>query len=478
MIDLDQLLKAVSQCLARYEAHSGDAPLTVAVSGGRDSTVLAWVLARLHTSGRIATPPLVAHVDHGVHERSGAAAEQVRQLCEDLGLSFASERLQEAGRSEDTLRRARYAALSRMARAAGGRLILTAHHAEDNLETVLFRMMRGTGPRGLAGIPEYRPLGDGLAVVRPLLRIPPATLYGVLEKLSLGWSEDPTNQDRRYARNRLRHEVLPALRAQLGTKLDQSLTEVAENARTINELVDAQALRVLGRAARFVAPWRCELTLDPSGQESAFLAEALCKIYERLHPTHARPPWSWVRRTLDLFHSDAGQRVDGDKYLLVERTRGGLLIMDPTAAGQTPENPIEVPEAGAVQFGTTEWTVQSTLHPTPPLSPSPTESGPSRALLDPREAPRPWRLRPRRNGDRFWPLGAAGSVDLRRFVQNRHLPRFDRNRLPLVVDAADRVLWVPGVEISHRDRIRLDTRSTWELNLGIVGSAPVQGRPY
>ena len=478
MIDLDQLLMAVSQCLTRYEAHSGDTPLTVAVSGGKDSTVLAWVLARLNTSGRLAASPLVAHVDHGVHEHSQTTAERVRRLCGDLGLTFASERLQLTDHSEDSMRKARYAALCRMAQAAGSRLILTAHHTEDNLETVLFRMMRGTGPRGLAGIPEYRRLEGELAVVRPLLRVKPGIIHGVLEKLGLQWSEDPTNQDLRYARNHLRHEVLPALRAQLGSKLDRSLTEVAESARTINELVDARALRILRQNASFVTPWRCELTLDGTGQDLSFLAEALCKIYERLHPTHLRPPWSWVRRTLDLFHGDAGQRVDGDRSLLVERTREGLLIMDANAAGQTPAAPIDLPETGAVRFGTTEWQMDCKLHSTPPLSPSPTEAGPRRALLDPRDAPRPWRLRPRRTGDRFWPLGAAGPLDLRRFVKNRHLPRFDRNRLPLMVDAADRVLWVPGVEISHPDRIRIDTEAAWELNLGIVGSAPAQGRSY
>ena len=89
-----------------------------------------------------------------------------------------------------------------------------------------------------------------------------------------------------------------------------------------------------------------------------------------------------------------------------------------------------------------------------------------RALLDPRGAPRPWRLRRLEPGDRFWPLGAEGSLDLRHFLQRRHLPRFDRERLPLLVDAGEAVLWIPGIEVAEPARLRLNTRRCVELRAG------------
>ena len=105
-------------------------------------------------------------------------------------------------------------------------------------------------------------------------------------------------------------------------------------------------------------------------------------------------------------------------------------------------------------------------HPIPPLVPSPTEAGPWRALLDPREAPTPWRMRARRTGDRFQPLGCDYEVELRRYLMSRHVPRFDRDRIPLLVDADDVVLWIPGVEVGERARLRLNTRRTIEVQAG------------
>ena len=88
-----------------------------------------------------------------------------------------------------------------------------------------------------------------------------------------------------------------------------------------------------------------------------------------------------------------------------------------------------------------------------------------RALIDPRNAPEPWRLRTRRPGDQFQPLGSATPVTLRRFLQSRHLPRFERDRLPLLVDARDRILWVPGVEVGEASKLQLNTRRTIELRV-------------
>ena len=102
-------------------------------------------------------------------------------------------------------------------------------------------------------------------------------------------------------------------------------------------------------------------------------------------------------------------------------------------------------------------------HPLPPLQPSPAEAGPFRALIDRKSCSEQLRLRTRQVGDRFQPLGSRESMDLRRFLQSRHLPRFDRDRLPLLVDQDDRILWIPGVEVSELARLRLNTRQCLEF---------------
>ena len=471
-----RLLDACARCLCRFENLVAERPVLAAVSGGVDSTVLLLALARLHAAGRLPGPLHVCHVDHGVRDDSRAAAEHVVRLCDRLEVPSTVRRLTFAARrpSEDSLRRARYEALQDVGRDVAAGMLVTAHHADDNLETVLFRMLRGTGPRGLAGIPETRWLGRGdhrLLLVRPLLRTRRSTLEGLLQQLGVVPHADPSNADVGYTRNRLRLETIPALRQRLGIGLDVALMTVASTARAANEIVEAQGLRILTQRARHKTAWRLELDLRGVDAESEpFVREALRQAHVCLDAHGAAPLGHWLDRAVALLQKPDGKRLAGQHGLLVERTRDGLLLVDPDRAGPPPNThdggQLFHCDGGRQRFGATEWWLEAFEHPLPPLVPSPTEAGRMRALLDPRRAPPPWRLRTRRPGDRFRPLGHAVDVDLRRFLQGRHVPRFDRDRLPLVVDRDDRILWIPGVEVAETARLQLNTRRSIELLAG------------
>ncbi|HUF71991.1 MAG TPA: tRNA lysidine(34) synthetase TilS [Gammaproteobacteria bacterium] len=181
----------------------------VAFSGGLDSTLL------LHALDRSALPREIAaiHVDHGLHEDSAAWSTHCAGVAKTLGIGFVTRRLAlapSAGESvEAAAREARYAVL---AEAVGpGEVVVTAHHADDQLETVLLRLMRGTGVRGLTAIRDSSPLGPGW-LARPLLGFSRAEIEAEAERQGLGWLEDPSNADTRFDRNFLRAKVLPALR--------------------------------------------------------------------------------------------------------------------------------------------------------------------------------------------------------------------------------------------------------------------------
>lgn len=470
-----RLLDAVARCLCRYENLVAQRTVLAAVSGGTDSTVLLLALARLSAEGRLPGPLHVCHVDHGVRADSRASAQHVVDLCDRLDVPVAVRRLAPLGLrpGEAELREGRYAALLEVAREVGAGLLVLAHHADDNLETVLFRMLRGTGPRGLAGIPEARWVGRGghrALLVRPLLRTRRGTLEAVLRQLGETAHEDSTNQDLGYARNRLRLDTIPNLRRTLGIGLDVALMTVASTARAANEILEAQGLRILTQRARHRAPWRLELDLRGlDGPARPFVAEALRQAHEALHPHGEAPLTGWLDRAVALLDKPGGKRLAGQGGLVVERTRGGLLLLDPARAGPPPHGPLGQPfaiDAGRQRFGATEWWLEAFTHPLPPLAPSPAEAGRERALLDPRAAPPPWRLRVRRPGDRFQPFGSANPVDLRRFLQSRHVVRFDRDRLPLLVDDLDRILWIPGVEVGEGARLQLNTRRCVEVRAG------------
>ncbi len=471
-----RLCDAIARCLCRYENLVADRTVLAAVSGGLDSTVLLRALARLREQSRLPGPLHAAHVDHGVRPDSRANAAHVVELCERLDVPVSVRRLTFASTrpSEERLRDGRYRELKAVAAEVGASLLVTAHHADDNLETVLFRMLRGTGPRGLAGIPEARWLGRGeqrLLLVRPMLRTRRTTLEALLHQLGERVYEDSTNRDFGYARNRLRGETIPALRASLGIGLDVALMTVASTARAANEIVEAQGLRILTQRSRHKTAWRVELDLNGLDDDAApFVQEALRQAHLALHAWGEAPSTAWLERASGLMHLPDGKRVAGKGQLLAERTRDGLLLLDPARAGAPPKThdggQLFRWDGGRQRFGATEWWLEAFEHPLPPLVPSPQQAGRLRALLDPRCAPLPWRLRTRRAGDRFQPLGCAQPVELRRFLQSRHVPRFDRDRLPLLVDANDRVLWVPGVEVAECARLQLNTRRSIEVLAG------------
>lgn len=468
-----RLLDATARCLCRYENLVAERTVLAAISGGVDSTVLLLALAHLAAAGRLPGPLHACHVDHAVRADSRDNARHVVDLCERLGVPVTVRRLPDPRdrASEEALRNGRYQALQEVAREVGAGILVTGHHADDNLETVLFRMLRGTGPRGLAGIPESRWLGRGdqrLLLVRPFLRTRRTTLAAVLQTQGEAAFEDSTNGDVGYARNQLRLETIPALRRSLGIGLDVALMTVCSTARAANEIVQAQGLRILSQRARHKTAWRCELDLRGLDADAApFVQEALRQAHEALHPHGESPSSAWLSRVGALLHMADGKRVAGRGGLLAERTRDGVLLLDGDRAGAPPKThdggQLFRWDGGRQRFGATEWSLEAFEHPLPPLVPSPREAGRLRALLDPRLLPLPWRLRTRRAGDRFQPLGCAQPLELRRFLQSRHVPRFDRDRLPLLVDAQDRILWVPGVEVGEIARLQLNTRRCVEV---------------
>jgi tRNA(Ile)-lysidine synthase len=220
--------------------------LLVAASGGLDSTVLAHALAQVRR--RFDLKLALGHVNHGLRGAESDADEvAVARLAERLGVDFACERVDPASeraghpsRSRPTLQEAartlRHAALRRLALRTGAQRIATGHHADDQAETVLMRLLRGCGPDALGGIAETSQ--DGV-IVRPLLGIPRHEIHEYAMRHQLEWREDPSNQDPRYTRSRVRQQLLPGLAADFNPQLSRAICDLAEAQRRETEWVQA-----------------------------------------------------------------------------------------------------------------------------------------------------------------------------------------------------------------------------------------------
>ena len=205
----------------------------IAFSGGLDSTVLLHLLAILAKSETL--PPLSAvHVHHGLQAVADAWPSHCQSVCDSLGvpLRVIHVHVQPGASLERAAREARYQAFTEVARV--GKAVLTGQHRDDQAETLLFRLLRGAGVRGLAAMPAHRTLAGGF-LVRPLLDVSRAELEAYAGDHQLKWIEDPSNADPRFSRNYLRHRVIPTL-------TERWPQAVSSLARTAEHLGEAEAL--------------------------------------------------------------------------------------------------------------------------------------------------------------------------------------------------------------------------------------------
>ncbi len=208
----------------------------------------------------------VGHIDHQLRPESGADSEWVQQQCTALGVRCLTEKIVLTGSVgprtaiEEQARHARYAALIRMSRTVGATAVLTGHTADDHAETILHHLFRGTGLRGLSGIPEVRTLAEVLVVWRPLLSIRRVAIVACLSELQQPSLTDSTNSSGAFTRNRIRNELLPWLERELNPRSVEALVRLAEQTAEQQSWIELEAERLL--AAALIGPASEVVRLD------------------------------------------------------------------------------------------------------------------------------------------------------------------------------------------------------------------------
>ncbi|MBD0703140.1 MULTISPECIES: tRNA lysidine(34) synthetase TilS [unclassified Pseudomonas] len=379
----------------------------IAFSGGLDSTVLLHLLASLSKTQTL--PPLRAvHVHHGLQAVADAWPDHCRSVCKALGVPLEVVNVQvRAGASvERAAREARYAAF--VALLHSNEVLLTGQHRDDQAETLLFRLLRGAGVRGLSAMPRQRPLGQGY-LLRPLLDVSRAELEAYATQQGLNWIEDPSNDDHRYARNFLRQRVFPVLTEQW----PQASTTLARSAAHLSEaqgLLDDLARIDLDRA---ITP----CAFDWLGLRSLELAplRALSPARQRNALSH------WLVSMTTLPDSDHWSGWDSlrdaaDDARPIWRLAGGELHRTGGRVWWLSDRWLR-PAAGPV-----EWTLTAQALTLP-------DNG--TVTLDGKMPDGPLCVRYRQGGEAML-LPGRGHRDLKRLLNESGVPAFARGRLPLL----------------------------------------------
>lgn len=431
----------------------------VGLSGGPDSTALVHALIRLRSELRCRVR--ACHVHHGLR---GADADDdakyAAALARSLKVPFTRHRAdvrsfaQTHGMSiEAAARTVRYQLLERAADRLNATRIATGHTADDQAETVLLNLLRGAGPAGLDGIPPVRG-----RVIRPLLAVTRVEVEDYCRDRKLDYRLDRSNLDTKFARNRIRHQILPALR-QVQPRVDASLRRLAEIMRAENEFMDEQtanALREIGAQRPGEMGIACGPFVSlPKVLQRRVLRAAIARVKgDELDIELER-----VDALLDLAVSGrTGAVVELSGGIRAERTYGELVIAAALTRTAAPTGAWTLPVPGeiAVPELRVELAARLSRARRPP-------SNPMAAIVDAREIAPPLTVRARRRGDRFTPFGMKGSVKLQDFFVNAKVPRTERGRVPLVL-SGDEIVWVVGYRINDHYKVRSGTRRTIRLD--------------
>ena len=354
-----RLANALIRCLGPHES------VVCAVSGGVDSVVMLHALHQVNRRKRLGLTLHAAHIDHGLRDDSAEDAEWVGTLAGRLGLPFTGRRVyvpallrRERSSIEEAARKARYNALEQMAIDLGATCVAVAHHADDQAETVLHHIIRGTGMAGLAGMAAARPIRDESPVllIRPMLEFTREEIEDYAGARGLEFREDSTNLDVSLTRNRIRRQLLPLLGREFNPRVVEALVRLANHARDAAEIVadiatDLLAVSTVGITKGVAQLDVATLTRVPAAVVREAIRQALVRLgtplqsldQERLAAVLSLTEGDGRRRTVELPGRFAAQR------------RGKLLLLGPASvirsmsdSGRTPSARKEPKRAGRV----------------------------------------------------------------------------------------------------------------------------------
>jgi tRNA(Ile)-lysidine synthase len=381
-------------------------PLLVMVSGGGDSVAL------LDIAHRLGADVSALHVNYGLREDAALDQALVERLCEERGIPLTVEpvTLGAEGNLQERARDARYALAEQLARGD----YAAAHTASDQAETVLYRLAVSPGSRALHGMAPRRG-----RLVRPLLSVTRDEVREYLRARGLDWREDPSNADRHFARARVRHDVLEALR-ELSPAAERTIAETARQLREEAEVLDAAVGEALAELGHGPAISVGALREHPPALQRLVLRSLAGRALSR----------DDLAQLLDL-GSEGTKSVDLGDGLRAVAEYGTLRFT--RAEDAEPPAPVELAVPGHARFG--DWELEASRDR--PGDVAVTDLGPVVTV-------RAWR-----DGDRMRPAGLGGSKSLQDLFTDRKVPRALRRTLP-VVEAGGEIVWVAGVAVDER----------------------------
>jgi tRNA(Ile)-lysidine synthase len=494
------MLSEFEENLARYidknHLFKSDDKVVLAVSGGADSTALMFALCSLKEKKIISADFLCAHINHQLRGIDSETDEKfVISQAARLNMPVITGKIDVRGCAkkekisiETAARNLRINSLIGIAKKNSCRIIATAHQADDNAETVIHRLLRGTGFRGLAGIKQKNVFEGNITFVRPLLCFTRKQIADYLNERGLNWRTDATNLDCRYKRNFIRHRLSPELHRQSSKPIVEILLRLSQAAQKFQASVSDAAQRLFPQIASCQtdggqACSKNSVTLNINKfllLHPAIKTELIYKAMLNLGCPEKDLTQKHYERILQLSQSEAGnKKIDLPRFFSVRREYEYLIIEKPPPQeaknGQSFEN-IEIAVPSKIQAG--NLFIETKLlegNPPPPeqmvrlRSPFDIENFKKNKSayterFDFDKIIQPINIRKRRDGDKFCPLGRPAEKKIGKFLTDQKIPLKFRQKI-LIVSDREKILWVWPVRISELVKVTSQTKKILQMQI-------------
>ena len=450
--------------------------ILLAVSGGADSTALMYAVCAIKAENVLSVDVLCAHINHQLRglESDGDEAFVIAQ-ADKLNLAITTRRLNVRGFArknklsiETAARKLRIESLLDIAEANSCKWVATAHQKDDNAETVIQRLVRGTGFRGLGGIWPLRCFADGISFVRPLLCVRRDEIIEYLRKRNLKWRVDRTNDDCNYRRNYIRHRLLPALQRQCTGSIVEQLSELAQSAQKFYSLVCSSVEKIWPELADCTTD---NIVLDLNSfltQPPAVKVEIVRRSLTHLGSGERDLAHQHYERILQLSQQNiSGRKIELPDGFVVRREYGNLILarrQESSTVKKHTDKIVELQVPGWTQFGS--FLIEATILETDKkrFEKFKQEKPNFVEWFDLDKVKLPIVVRFRQSGDRFWPLGLTGEKRIGKFLTTAKVPQQIRKKVLIVADT-EKIIWVWPIRISEQAKVTSQTRKILQLRI-------------
>jgi len=463
---LKKLEQKTADFIAAEQLFPAGGKVLLAISGGADSTTLLHVLAALR---------LDIHCVHINHQLRGDEAQRdedfVIEQCRKLKVPVITKKIEVrdyAKKSklsiETAARNLRIEKLIEIAKEQNCACIAIAHHKNDNAETIIDRLIRGTGLRGLCGIWPAKKFTDGITFIRPLLCATRNEIIRYMNDKNLNWCTDRTNMDFAYRRNFIRHRLLPALQKDSAGDIVERLAVLSKASRGFYQMVCRTADAIWPDIATVnesnivvdsdkIANQPAEIKIEIARRALAHLGCGEQDVTEKHYTGILRLP------------DDSQLQIPN--RITVHRENGKIVFekhLKTKPAQSIAADPVVLKVPGVTQFG--HYTINADIIEIEQKDLARFKKTKTNLVewFDFEKVKLPLEVRPRKRGDKFWPLGLAGEKKVGKFLTTAKVSQSLRRRLLVVADS-DRIIWVSPVRISEQAKVTNDTRRVIQIKI-------------